>query len=228
LEGEDGSSFERVYRGILRGLYEGRFVPGQRLVEPDLMRQFEVGRGTVREVLNRLSSIGIVSMVRHRGAHIRLLTRREVNEILDIVGALVGLGAGKAAEQIQLPGHAERLTEAYEMLRPFEWKDDFEGFVSARENFYRALIRISNNRELVRLFPVMLVHIMRLQLRHFDHAADSMQFTDYSQLTAAVLSGDGQRADVAGRLHVQHTIDSVGSLPDRAFAPEPSTDGATI
>ena len=222
MEDEDGNSFDRVYRGILRGLYEGRFVPGQRLVEPDLMRQFDVGRGTIREVLNRLSSSGIVSLVRHRGAAVRLLTRREVGEILDIVDALVGLAARRAAERIRSPGHAEQLTRAYEMLSPFERSDDFAGFVSARENYYRTLVRLSGNREMARLFPNMLMHMIRLQLRHFNRAADSMQFDDYSHLTRAILSGDARHADEVGRLHVHHTIDSVASLPDRAFAPEPT------
>ena len=42
-----------VYRGIVDGLYRGRYVPGQRLVEADLTRDFEVGRGSVREALLR-------------------------------------------------------------------------------------------------------------------------------------------------------------------------------
>ena len=48
-----------VYRGIVDGLYRGRYVPGQRLVEADLTRDFEVGRGSVREALSRLAAEGL-------------------------------------------------------------------------------------------------------------------------------------------------------------------------
>src|SRR5687767_1351220 len=77
--------FERASRGILRALYEGAYVPGQRLAAPDLMNEFHVGRGTIREVLQRLASTGVVKILPHRGAHVRRFTRREVTEVLDIV-----------------------------------------------------------------------------------------------------------------------------------------------
>jgi DNA-binding GntR family transcriptional regulator len=214
------NSFELVYRGIVRGLYEGRFVPGQRLVEPDLMQLFQVGRGTVREVLKQLSAAGIVSLVRHRGASVRLLTRCNVFDLLDIVDALVRLSARKAAERIHTPGHPAQLQGAYEMLRPFEGKEDFPGFLDAREHYYRTMVKLSNNEELAHQFPSTLVHIMRLQLRHFGRAADSMQFADYQRLTDAILSGNARRADKAAELHVRHTIKQVAGLPDRAFAVE--------
>ena len=49
------SSSDQIVRDVVRGLYEGRFVAGQRLVEPDLMRLYGVSRGTVREALKRFS-----------------------------------------------------------------------------------------------------------------------------------------------------------------------------
>ena len=64
-----------VYRGIVDGLYRGRYVPGQRLVEADLTRDFEVGRGSVREALSRLAAEGLVTMNLHRSAVLRQLSR---------------------------------------------------------------------------------------------------------------------------------------------------------
>jgi DNA-binding GntR family transcriptional regulator len=47
---------EHIVRDIIGGLYEGRYVPGQRLVEADLTRQYDASRGPVREALNWLSA----------------------------------------------------------------------------------------------------------------------------------------------------------------------------
>lgn len=45
-----------VVHDILHGLYEGRYVAGQRLVEPDLIECNGVSRPTVREEINRLAA----------------------------------------------------------------------------------------------------------------------------------------------------------------------------
>ncbi|MCB1405128.1 MAG: GntR family transcriptional regulator, partial [Rhodobacteraceae bacterium] len=80
---------EGLVRDILQGLAEGRFVPGQRLAEPDLMARYGLGRSTVREALGRLAASGIVVQMPHRGAQIRLLTRRAARDVLRVTEPLL-------------------------------------------------------------------------------------------------------------------------------------------
>ena len=56
VRAHDGKSAEAVARAVISGLYEGRFTPGQRLVEPDMISTFQVSRSTVREALTKLAS----------------------------------------------------------------------------------------------------------------------------------------------------------------------------
>lgn len=214
------SPFERTYRGILRALYEETIVPGQRLAAPDLMQQFDVGRGTIREVLHRLASSGVVSMVPHRGAQVRLLSRAEVHELLDIIELLLGLAARGAAVAICDGSEADVLRSHHDKLEQSDLPNGFTSFLQAREEYYRCIVRLSGNTELQRLFPSAQVHIMRVQLRRFQNAADSMALSDYAILTDAILSGDPDRAERAGRKHVGFTRARVSELPDRAFAPK--------
>ena len=73
--GSHAASLPRVvFEGIVRGLYEGRYVAGQRLVEADIVQTFDVSCGSVREALNRLAAEGTVVLEPHRGARIRLRT----------------------------------------------------------------------------------------------------------------------------------------------------------
>jgi DNA-binding GntR family transcriptional regulator len=87
----------RVVRSMLEGLYQGRYVPGQRLTEGDLMRTFAVSRGSVREALNRLEAEGVVTLTRNKGAYIRALTRSDADDALAIVEVVIGLAARLAA-----------------------------------------------------------------------------------------------------------------------------------
>ena len=54
------SSSDLIVRDVVRGLYEGRYVAGQRLAEPDLMRSYGVARSTVREAIKRLVAEGVL------------------------------------------------------------------------------------------------------------------------------------------------------------------------
>lgn len=216
---QDRTPFERVYRGVLRSLYEGRIVPGQRLVEPDLMQQFKVGRGTVREALNRLASAGIVEIVRYRGALVRRLSRQDVSDVLDLVELMLGLAARRGAEKASAGVDASALVAAHDHLQRCGQVDDFSAFLKAREDYYRALVRLAGNKELARTFPDAQVHIMRLQLRNFGRAAEGMELLDYARLTLAILSGDAAAAETAGREHVRGVSNRVAALPDEAFPP---------
>jgi DNA-binding GntR family transcriptional regulator len=218
-EGE--SSSERVHREILRALYEGRLVPGQRLVEPDLMRQFNVGRGIIREVFRRLLASGILTLVRHRGASVHMMSRDEVNQLLDVAATLFGLACRRAAETVSRdPASAGRLVAAFERMRPFEKQDNFVGFAEARRELHRAVMKLANNVELVRIFPAMKLHLMRLQLRSFERS-DPLLIADYGAITEAVRSGDPERADAVAKAYIRHSMDRLAGVPDRAFEIEP-------
>ena len=218
-ESSSQSPFEKTYRGLMRALYEGQFIPGQRLIAPDLMRYFGVGRGTIREVLNRLASSGVVTIIPNRGAQVRELSRREVGDVLEIVEVLLGLAARGAAAAIKTRGAGVRLRELHDALRPDAASGEaFPQFLRAREDYYRYIVQLSGNQELQRLFPGAQVHIMRVQLRNFGRAADAAHVDDFTELTEAILSGDAEGAEAAGRRHVGYTKQRVAQLPDRAFA----------
>ena len=219
LSRTEASPFERAYRGLLRGLYEGSFIPGQRLAAPDLMSRFGVGRGTIREVLHRLAASGVVSIVPNRGAAVRHLTRTEVNSVLDVIEVLLGLAARGAALRLHSPVDRELFGQLHRNLKAVGGNATID-FFRVREEYYRFLVRMACNHELQRVFPDAQVHIMRVQLRTFGQAADSTAPEDFTELTDAVLAGDPQVAEAAGRRHVGYTRTRVANLPDRAFSRE--------
>ena len=200
---------------------------------PDLMDQFHVGRGTIREVLNRLSSAGIVTLIRHRGAAVRILSRSEVCQLLDVVEILFGLAARRTTEQPSprpSPATPKRSTTPCDAMQQFESKDDFVGFESARENFYRAVMHLSGNYELTRLFPTMQVHIMRTQLRQLRlrgrRCCSSATIRAITRARSCPATSSAP-IETAPRAHVRHTTDhaSANASPDRALRQrEPERD----
>lgn len=213
-----GGSPNFIVREVLRGLYRGRFVPGQKLIEADLTRDFGVSRGSVREALNRLAAEGVVTLTLHRGAYIRSLTRAEVVELLSVMEVIVGLAARTAAQLINLPGNRALLDEAYNHLASFKEVSDFLAYIRARNAYYRALITIGGNRELERVFSGMHVHLVRIQFQGYQQKRPDLRVKDYDRMTAAIRAGTPDRAETMARQHIRQVAEGISSLPAEAFA----------
>jgi DNA-binding GntR family transcriptional regulator len=212
------SSSDQIVRDVVRGLYEGRYVAGQRLAEPDLIRRYGVGRSTVREAIKRLAAEGVVATHPFRGAQLRHLSRKEARNVLLILELMVGLAARQAAENIGLAGRRAAFREAYDSLLKLERAEDSYDQVRARNRFYRTITRIGGNAELERLLPSIQVHLVRAHLK----LPRSQRFTDYRQMADAILSGKAADAEAAGRAHIAHIAAVLDMLPDSAFGPEPA------
>ncbi|BCH26671.1 GntR family transcriptional regulator [Mesorhizobium sp. L-8-10] len=217
------SSSDQIVRDIVRGLYEGRYAAGQRLVEPDLMRRYGVGRSTVREAIKRLAAEGIAVTHAFRGAQIRQLSRIDACNVLLVMELMVGLAARQAAENISTPGAGDGFRESLDTLLAFERQGDSYELVRARNRFYRTMTRLGGNREVERLLPSIQVHLVRAQLR----LPPEQRFADYRAIAEAVLAGDAQRAEEAARGYIRRTAETLALLPDSAFAPDEPATGPT-
>lgn len=212
--GRRGGSASFVFREILRGLYNGRLVPGQKLIEADLTREYGVSRGSVREALNRLSAEGVVTLEFHRGARIRQLSLAGVRDVLLMMEVLVGLACRQAAEKIGEQGAKEMLSEALDNLQSSKNAQDYYEFVRARNFFYRTIVRIGGNSELARVFPSMNVHLVRNQMRTYASSMEQSRFKEYSGIAKAILSGDPKSAENLGKNHVADTLRNMEMLDD--------------
>jgi DNA-binding GntR family transcriptional regulator len=207
-----------VYRGIVDGLYRGRYVPGQRLVEADLTRDFEVGRGSVREALSRLAAEGLVNMNLHRSAVIRSLTRSEVRDLVALLEVLNGFSARLAAERIEEGSNRKQLAESFSAISNAEVQRDFLRFARARNTFYKMIVAIGGNHELARIMPRTNVDLLRVQFRAYATVDDDLRIEDYRAIYDAIAEGAGRKAETAAKNHIRRFGDAIDKLPDAAFA----------
>ena len=162
---KERSSYEIIASEIIKGIYTGRYSPGHRLVEPDLVRQYGFSRSSVREALRQLASNGIVTWSLHKGASVRLLSRSEVIDILLVAEVLMGLSARLTASVINEGKNRSILKKVFEHLMSFRAAGDFYESTIARDRFFHALATISANRELQRALPFVQIQIARVQIR---------------------------------------------------------------
>jgi DNA-binding GntR family transcriptional regulator len=90
---EEGESPERlsaltVVRKIDELIARGRLVPGQRLVEADLMADLGANRTVVREALRFLAGDGVVELIPNRGGRIRKIDAQRLGDMLDVFSGI--------------------------------------------------------------------------------------------------------------------------------------------
>jgi len=212
------SAAESLSRAIVVGLYEGRYVPGQRLIEPDLMAEHEVSRSTVREALTMLEAEGVVRSSPFRGAWVHRISRSEADEILTLLETLIGLACRLAANRVGDDEATRHFERGFEVMMSYQNAGDSLAFQEARNDFFRALVALSGNGKLRNALRGLNIHLLRVQMRSFHIEGDPRQFEDYAAMAGAILAGDARRAERAGRRYVRRVAGEIERLPARMFA----------
>lgn len=210
-------SRDSLFSAIVRGLYEGRYAPGQRLVEADLTAEYGVSRGPVRETLSRLAAEGIVTLSPGKGAAIRKLGWQEAIDLLELLEALVGLAAARATRHAPADAFgAERLRTATAQLAAFDHASFSPEYALARDRFYRALVDLAHNAELARVMPRVQAHLLRVQFRIQVARYDELRHQDYGEIAEAVLTGDEPHARATAQRHFRRMIEMMQAEPPGA------------
>ena len=213
-----GGSVDYIVREILRGLHEGRYVPGQKLIENDLARKFGMGRGSIREALRRLEAEGLVSANLHRGARIRMLDRDAVRDMMEVTEHLVSLAARLAAERAVRSEEVRALSSIVAELERLAGDADSFEMASLRREFLRQLVSLANNAELAHLLPRLDISVAKAQFRPaFDRDYMLRDLGHMRDVVDAIFARDGQRAERAMRTRAKDTAIAIQRLSDEHF-----------
>lgn len=79
-------------------IVEGRFKPGDRLIEREMCQLLGVSRASLREALRQLEAEELVRILPHRGPIVSEITVEEAQQLYDVRALLEGLAARRFAE----------------------------------------------------------------------------------------------------------------------------------
>ncbi len=197
---------------------QGYYAPGQRLIERDLEKDLNVGRGTVREALRRLAGDGFVVQEANRGTSIRSLSRSDVMHIYTVREVIEGLAARLAAENITIGNNMKRLESALHDMRAISNKGEYLKYMEHNESLHQLIIEISANPWLPGIAEQLWLPIFRIQFNRFIQA-NSMQesLTGHEQIIKAILDGDGPKAEKIMREHIRSSQKVVQLIPEEFF-----------
>jgi DNA-binding GntR family transcriptional regulator len=217
------SAAEELVHAIKSGLHEGRIVPGQRLIEPDLVAAFGISRNSVREGLQRLAAEGVVEIERFRGARVRKLSREDVLELNLIREVLEGAAARAAARRIDEDGRARliRLEEEWDRTAAATPASEVRGRLYSGYNqaFHDLVIALSAQRHLRAFIDQTQLALMRLEFTTLlaEPAEIARSREQHRLIARAILGGDEADAERRMRAHIRSSTEKILSAPASYF-----------
>jgi DNA-binding GntR family transcriptional regulator len=197
---------------VRQRIRSGQIVPGQRLVEADIVRASGASRGKVREGLRRLESEGLIVIEPFRGASVRQLGRGEIEQIYRARMALEGL----AAHDFALNGTADakaRLRAIQDELDAHEHEGNHDRFARLNDAWHRTIIDGSGNAYIAAFLARLTVPIYRLLFSTFYTAQRiALANADHRVITAAIVDGRPEDAERAMRAHITQGLDALIAL----------------
>lgn len=190
----------------------GRLVPGQRLVEADIVRDTGASRGKVREALKRLESEGLVSIEEFRGASVRQLSMDEVHQIYKARMALESMAAAEFARNDDSK-RKKQLQKLQTAMNALERTGDHGRFAQLNDAWHALIIEGSGNRYVAQFLRQLTVPVHRLLFSSFYNAQRiDRANADHKIITKAIVEGRRDDAERAMRNHILEGFAAISEL----------------
>lgn len=208
----DSVGSTQVVDWIRNRIRQGRLVPGQRLVEADIVAATGASRSKVREALRRLEAEGLVAIEEFRGASVKMLGPDEVRQIYEARMALEGLAAAECAMRAD-DALRRRLREIQRELDDGESSANHDRFAKLNETWHGLIISGSRNEYIAQFLTRLTVPIYRLVFSTFYTAERiAAANADHRVITAAIVEGRAEDAERAMRAHIRNGLEALLEL----------------
>ena len=191
-----GERIEAILREIEEDIVAGTMLPGQRLDERTLALRFGVSRTPIREVLVRMSSLGIVELRRNQGAFIAEISSGRLVGMLEVLGSLKMLAARQAARRMTIQ-ERQRLLALKETMRGCVERQELQAYFDNATALHDAVCEGAHNAfllETTRNIQICLCAYRR-HLSRVLHLPIQTSLDENCRIVDAVVQGDSDEAE---------------------------------
>lgn len=192
---------------IRAAILRGDLLPGERLLETDLIERLGVTRFAVRRAIQELAAEGLVEVRRHRGAHVRKVSTGEAVEMTEIRMVVEGLVASRAAERVTA-GQAIELDEIGTLMRHAVRLDDHRRYHDLNERLHALIRAIAGHRTADRISEG-----LRGVVLSGIPGRPRISLAQHERIIKAIRDRDPSAAEQAMRDHIADVIATLKSSP---------------
>lgn len=190
-------------------IIEGVLPPGIRLNERALCDRLQVSRTPLREAFRLLSADGLITMQPNRGAQVVALSRDDVVESFEVMGALEALSGQLACERITPEEVTEIRALTFEMQASHS-RRDLPAYYQINRQIHDRINAASHNALLTRVYKRINLRLQNLRFRSnlvpekWDKA-----MREHLEMVEALEARDADRLSAIMLEHVRHKLAAV-------------------
>jgi len=209
----------QVVELLRKSIIEQEFLPGQRLLERDLVERFGVSRTVIREALRQCESEGLVEMRPNHGPVVFSATFEQAREIYEARTALEATLSRYCAERAgaQLKRRLGRLLAQVE--KAYDAADLAES-LRVKDELYRTIAEGAANSILAHMLATINIRVQAL--RRLSLEVPGRREASLAELQAvidAIVAGDGDTAAQRASEHVENAAAAALASFDRSERP---------
>ncbi|WP_455714156.1 GntR family transcriptional regulator [Anaerosporobacter sp.] len=137
-----------VFNTLRQAILKGELKPGERLMEIQLADRLGVSRTPIREAIRKLELEGLVIMVPRKGAEVAKITKKDLNDVLEVRCALEELAVELACKKItkeQVKQLEHTLAEFKEVIKG----NNLTEMAELDEKFHMMIFEATGNARLI-------------------------------------------------------------------------------
>ncbi|MGX1159444.1 GntR family transcriptional regulator [Arthrobacter sp. SLBN-100] len=194
------SSADATRARIRELIISGDFAPGSRLRERELSQALDVSRVPVREALQLLEAEGFIDTSPRRGATVKQITLRDVNELFDVRLSLEVLAARLAAQAAARGESSARLQQMMDRAEEATLRHDHAQIPLSNTALHAEIVSMGGNA-LLEYSMKPLLGRMQWLFTLTGHRDPLVQCAEHLSLCKAIYDG---RAELAAALAFAH------------------------
>jgi DNA-binding GntR family transcriptional regulator len=136
---------EKTCAELKKDILHEKYLPGEHLVEADIVAEYKCSRATIREALRYLVDDGLVELTPHKGIIVRRLTKKQIIDICKVLYSLQPLLGHLAIQEWDDEKYNVLENKVNETII-----SDYRVYFSAIADFFLDLSEITGNFMLIK------------------------------------------------------------------------------
>lgn len=191
---------------LLERIAQGGLLPGQRVVEATLVREFAISATPVREAIRELVAMGVLEAQNNKGASVRQVHLHETIEAFEVRAALEALAARTAARRLQ--GRGQDLLRAAKGIVAAARRRDFAAFQEQNQIFHRTIVLAAGNQILLKTWDSLFFQIRTRFTMDYLQSADPVAIArEHLPIVDALENGAAELAAQLLASHSKHLVE---------------------
>jgi len=205
------SRSENIRILITKALFEGHWLPGDRINDEDLSTELRVSRISVREALSFLVERRIVEKVHWKGYFVRKLSLEEIESIVEVRIAIEELAIRKLMQK-KVPGVFEKMKDAIDSAEKLIDSSTYMEYMDRDFRFHELIYEASGNVWIKNIIGDLRVHINLLRNLSMESSfvdAARISITEHRELLKQLIKGNRTRAMQILRAHFETHLSNI-------------------